>query len=87
MALQRRQASGAIRGCRAGEGSEGPGIHRARDAERRIAHLQEMDDTPSSVSARAALELAALALGQAAPDTEALVVGQRVLEALAAHIA
>ena len=35
----------------------------------------------------AALEAAALPLGEAAPDAEALVVGQRVLEALVAHLA
>src|SRR4029450_10605979 len=34
------------------------------------------------LSGGAALEAAALALGQAAPDPEPLVVGQRVLEAL-----
>src|SRR4051794_38094876 len=38
-------------------------------------------------SARATLELAALALAQAAPDPEALVVLERVLEAFAADIA
>src|SRR5699024_6091808 len=43
--------------------------------------------TTSRGSDRALLQLAPLALGQSAPDTEALVVGEGVLQALLAHLA
>jgi hypothetical protein len=36
---------------------------------------------------RAALEAAALTLGEATPDSETLIMCERILEALLAHIA
>jgi hypothetical protein len=58
------------------------GIRRSRTARRKPGAAGG-----TAGSDRALAELAALALGEAAPDAEALVVLERVLEALAAHLA
>src|SRR3954467_10404887 len=48
---------------------------------------RELDGSTPSPSAGAATPASTLALGQAAPDAEALVLGQRVLQALGPDLA
>src|SRR4029079_12471784 len=68
-------------------GPEGPPIRGRGEPSHHPADATRPARTVRVGSDRALLELATLALGEAAPDAEALVVHQGVLEALAAYLA